>query len=288
MSCMADYQTLFQESEANTLITLNRDGSEQELVDELAALERKEFPFVAEEYAWSREEQLARAEEFRDRIEYIYHPEGDAENHNLPRWRLDDTARLETTRTLPFGSRVLEAGCSSGTVSIEIAKVPSVRAVVGIDIRPSAILHAEALRAELLASGALSSADARKIIFRVKAIEELAVEELYDTVCAFEVLEHLTPNAFDGAVQQLVRLMKPEGNFLMSVPNRYPDQSYVAENRTRWNAPDHKNFFSKWSLETLLKQHFKEVRFFSVANRPVERGVYLCAEGRNPHTKQNK
>jgi len=282
---------IFQESGADVMVALDRKGNETSVLfgKREDTEDQSFFPLMTEEYEWGREEQIQRAKQFRDRIEYLYHPEDDETHPMLSTWRLDDTERLKTTLMLPFGKKVLESGCSSGTVSIEIAKLPQVEKVVGVDIRDDAIDIAHRLVQERVEKGDLTGSDAEKLTFQVRAIEDLEYPvELFDSVCAFEVLEHLTPADFEKAVPALIRLMKPDGNFLVSLPNRYPDQTYM-ENivlkdkdgndvsgwRARWNAPDHKNFFSKTSLEYYLKQYFHTIEFYSVEGRPVDRGVYL-------------
>lgn len=281
----ADYQNIIKTTNADVVVGVDRSGNEVSVLAAKKGVTREKavnvFPVVIDEYEWTREEQIKRAQQFRDRIEYIYSPENDSTHPMLATWRLDDTARLKTTLALPFGKKVLETGCSSGTVAIEIAKLKTVQEVVGIDLRPDAIATANGLLATLRTQGNISAEDAGKVRFEVSAIEDLAsADGYYDSVCAFEVLEHLTLTDFHKAMANMLRLLSPSGAFLMSVPNRYPDAFYTEAKRARWNAPDHKDYFSKESLEWLLKPYFKEVTFHSVDNRPVDKGVYLFAEGR--------
>ena len=243
---------------------------------------QKIFPVVVDEYEWTREEQIRRAQEFRDRIEYIYSPENDVSHPMLSTWRLDDTARIKTTLAMPYGEKVLETGCSSGTVSIEIAKLSQVKEVVGNDLRSDAITTAKDLLAKLVDEGKISKEDSAKIHFEVVAVEDLKYpSEYFDTVCAYEILEHLVIADFHNALVSMSRLLKKDGRFFMSVPNRYPDAFYTESKRMRWPAPDHKNYFSKESLEYLLKKYFKTIIFHSVDGRPTDKGVYLFAEGRD-------
>ncbi len=281
----AEYQNIIDTTSADIVVGVDRTGNEVSVLAARKGVTRETatniFPVVVDEYEWSREEQIKRAQQFRDCIEYIYSPENDSTHPMLATWRLDDTARLKTTLALPFGGKVLETGCSSGTVTIEIAKLPQVREVVGIDLRPDAIATANELLHSLRAKGNISTADAQKVRFEVSAIEDVKTADgSYDSVCAFEVLEHLTIADFHKAMTNMLRLLLPEGAFLMSVPNRYPDQFYTDAKRARWNALDHKDYFSKESLEWLLKPYFKQVTFHSVDGRPVDKGVYLFAEGR--------
>ena len=158
---------IFEKSNADAIMALDKDGEETSVLfkkngDEV---EKKYFPIVMEHYKWSKEEQIAKAEKFRDRIEYLYHPEDDVDHPMLPIWRFDDTARLEATLKLPFGKKVLEAGCSSGTVSIEVAKLSIVQEVVGVDIRIDAINRAKLLVEELVSKGVLNDLEKNKLTF---------------------------------------------------------------------------------------------------------------------------
>ncbi|MDP7367443.1 MAG: class I SAM-dependent methyltransferase [Candidatus Pacebacteria bacterium] len=267
----------FNDSGSDIMIALDREGNEIRTLfkkDKTDSKSKKIFPVMVDKYEWGRTEHIKKAKEFRDRIEYIYTPEGDKGNPQLAKWRLDDEARIKTTKTLPYGEKVLESGCSSGTVSIEIAKNSKVKEVVGVDIRDDAIDIANNLKKK-----ELSELDANKLTFVVSAIEDLDYKSGYfDTVCAFEIFEHLVPDDFEKAILSMIRMMNKDGNFLIAIPNRYPDEFYINENRTRWNAPDHKNFFSVTSLEFILRKYFKNVRFFSINNQSYEKGVHLIAE----------
>lgn len=283
-STKVELKKIFEDSGADVMIALNRAGDEGEILFGKKEDEKgqKIFPIMTEEYEWGREDQIKGAKEFRDRIEYIYHPEDDDSHPMMSTWRLDDTARIDVTKKLPFGKKVLESGCSSGTVTIEIAKLDKVELAVGVDIRDDAIEIANNLVDGLANKGELKKDVVKKLEFVVGAMEDLTYpDESFDSVCSFEVLEHLTPEDFEKAVPNLIRLMKPDGNFFVSLPNRYPDDFYVKAGRTRWNAPDHKNFFSKTSLEYLLKKYFNNVIFYPIDGRATDKGVYLMCECRN-------
>jgi 2-polyprenyl-3-methyl-5-hydroxy-6-metoxy-1,4-benzoquinol methylase len=283
-SVEVDYGEMLDISKADLIVGLDRWGNEIAALASKNGISRKKavkiFPVVIDQYEWSRKEQIKHAQEFRDRIEYIYSPENDSSHPMLSTWRLDDTARLKATLALPFGKKVLETGCSSGTVTIEIAKLPQTIEVVGIDLRPDAIQTAKNLVAKLTKEGKLDSKDAGKIKFQVSSVEDLYCKSQFDNVCAFEILEHLVSSDFHKALKNMGNLLKDDGTFFMSVPNRYPDEFYVKTNRIRWQAPDHKNYFSKESLTYLLKDYFEKVIFYSLDNQPVDKGVYLLVEAR--------
>ena len=269
----------FNNSESDVMIALDRQGNEIDILFGVSQKAKKIFPVMIDKYEWDRVEHIKRAKEFRDRIEYIYHPEDDKGNPQLAKWRIDDESRIKKTKILPYGRKVLESGCSSGTISIEIAKDSNVKEVVGVDIRDDAIDIAGYLQKDLENKNELTKTDSEKLKFISSAIEDLNYKNGYfDTVCAFEIFEHLVPDDFEKAILSMIRMMNPNGNFLITVPNRYPDEFYINENRTRWNAPDHKNFFNVTNLEFMLKKYFKNIIFFSINDQPYDKGVHLIAE----------
>lgn len=277
-----EFKDALTESGANILVSLDRKGNEGEVLDSRTHSRHhaRKFPIVTDAYDWSRQDQLKGATMHRDRIEYIFEPEKDVMDPRLATWRLDDTARIKAISSLQFGEKVLETGCSSGTVSIKIAELPTVKQVVGVDLRKDAIEKAEQLTESLASQHRLRADTPLKLTFMHAAIEELTyMSGYFDSVCAFEILEHMTLSDFHAAVKSMQKFLSDEGTFFVSVPNRYPHQDFEAARRTRWNAPDHKNYFSRYSLSFLLRKHYERVHIIEgVDTLDPDNGVYLLAE----------
>jgi len=236
------------------------------------------YPIVVESYLWNGVRQLNSAEAHKDKIERVYNKEDVPEETKI--MLQDDDRRMELIKTFSYGLRVLEAGCSQGTASIKIAELPQVREVHGIDIRQSAVEEGNKLIRDLVSSGKIT----REVGDKVK-LEKLRIEDLpssygeYDAVCAYEVFEHMAPQDFFPAFQRLYQFIKPDGSFFVSVPNRFPAKKYDEEGRSRWRWHDHRNFFSKLSLEMFLRNFFEKVRFVPFyENESVEDGIYLISE----------
>jgi len=226
---------------------------------------------ATEQLKYFKKRHVALAEKYRDKIkDRLLSPERVPEEYKklIP----DDYKRVRIILGLPYGERVLDAGCSDGTISIKIAELG--KRVVGIDIAPSAIKEANEQRESC------PKEIRRNVSFQVGTVEDLDFPDNYFyTVCAFETLEHLGASQVDAGIKSLVRVLKPRGNLLVTTPNRYPNASYVKEGRSRWKWHNHFHFFSKLSLECILSKYFKEIRFAAMNEKP-EEGIYLICECR--------
>lgn len=236
------------------------------------------FPVIAEPYIWDEQSQLKSAEKYKDNIKRVFNPE--REPVQVQNMLKDDLRRMELIQKFVYGRRVLEVGCSDGSVSIKIAEKPEVSQVVGIDIRQSAINDGKKLLLRLKKEGKISQKTANKVKLVKLRIEDLPNKwPKFDSVCAYEVFEHMAPQDFLPAFQHLYRFIKPDGKFFISVPNRFPNPKYEKLGRSRWRWFDHRNFFSQLSLEMFLKNFFKNIKFYPLyKNETVAESIYLIAE----------
>ena len=273
---------LFGESGAETLVSLDEAGEETgEFVLYRDAFLRRHgpgldpersgcFPFVVkqERIPAARSHHAEEAESYRDRIgDRILNPERvDPEMRHLIE---DDLQRVERVLSLPFGKKVLDVGCSDGTVTLMAAERWGCDEVVGVDVAGSAV---EEARANARKRGLEQSAR-----FSVSFIEDLDYPDgVFDTVCATETLEHVAPGCFNACLENLVRMLKPTGNIIVTVPNRYPDSSYIEQKRDRWRWPAHHHFFSSLSLSYVLGKYFSNIELFPHDDiNPAAKGIYL-------------
>lgn len=266
---------------AKQVFFLNREG---EVIDMIGGARgvipdsSTAFPVVVDYYEWDIDKQAKSAEKYKDQIKRVFY------QHDVDegvKWMLqDDIRRLEVVQGFDYGARVLEVGSSDGAVSIKIAQQPKVKEVFAIDIRQSAIVDGKNLLKDLVKRGELSKKAAGKIILKKYAIEDFPSRYgQFDSVCAYEIFEHLSPWDLMPVFMYLYRFIKPNGRFFISVPNRFPDKKYEKEGRGRWHWSDHRNFFSQLSLELFLTSFFKDVKFYSLyqGEKP-GKSLYLICE----------
>jgi SAM-dependent methyltransferase len=132
-------------------------------------------------------------------------------------------------RDLAHAHRVLEVGAGRGEFIARLNTGAGVRAE-GIDLNPRAV--AEAQR-----QGLPVTAD---------DVHRLAAERpgQYDAVCAFQVLEHLPDTA--DFLDALLRLLRPGGRLILSVPNQ---RSRLADPASPMDRPPH--HMTRWHAGVL-------------------------------------
>lgn len=233
------------------------------------------IPIVLDDKKWDLKKQEESADKYKDEIKRIL------DLNNVEKGReesiKDDIARVKLVASFDYGANVLEFGCSDGTVSLYISKNKKVKKIIGVDVRKSAIRDANNLLKKKTKDKFLTVSQAKKIHFIRGNIEKLfPTTRKFDTICAFEVLEHIHPSQFNQVFQSLHNLLKDGGKMFITLPNRYPNDKYEKLKRHRWPWPDHKNFFTELSLKSLLEPHFKKITFYRLykGEKPSE-SIYL-------------
>ncbi|MFA6184007.1 MAG: class I SAM-dependent methyltransferase [Parcubacteria group bacterium] len=236
------------------------------------------LPVVIESYLWNEKDQNNSAEKYKDQIKRVFYP--DKVEKNVKNMLQDDLRRIELIESFNYGKKVLEVGCSDGSVSIKIAQIPNVSKVVGIDIRKSAIKDGKRLIKDLLKQGIINYGVAKKIKLENFTIENFPLRfGKFDSVCAYEVFEHMAPQDMLPAFQNLYKFIKKDGKFFISVPNRFPNKKYEKMGRARWHWFDHRNYFSKISLEIFLSNFFNDIKVHSLYEEEDSKdSIYLIFE----------
>jgi putative peptidoglycan lipid II flippase len=111
------------------------------------------------------------------------------------------------------GMRILDVGCGRGEILRRCAQLGA--RAYGIDYAPAAVaMSQQALSDERLA--AVYRADAKLLPF---------VDALFDRVLLFDIVEHLHPWELDQALQEVHRVLRPDGKVIVhTAPNAWYDR----------------------------------------------------------------
>ncbi len=138
------------------------------------------------------------------------------------------------------GREVLDAGCGVGYGSAHLAT--AARRVLGVDRSVEAIAYArERYRAPNLE-------------FAVMDLLGLDLRDRsFDTVCAFEAVEHLSDR--EAHLREVARVLRDEGEYLVSTPR-------AERTTTSPENPHHLVEYSAADFEELLRGFFAEVELY--------------------------
>ncbi len=148
---------------------------------------------------------------------------------------------------LKAGMRVLDAGCGSGRHLCAAFRTPGME-VVGVDLNRADLDKAKGfltlMAAETEGRWLISRADVTKLPFR---------DDSFDVVVCSEVLEHVVENR--TAVGELLRVLKPGGDLVVTVPRFLPERICWALSSAYHQEPGgHIRIYKKGELLNLLKE----------------------------------
>lgn len=152
-----------------------------------------------------------------------------------------------TSLVLKPGMKVLDAGCGTGRHLCEAFRRQGVH-VVGIDLNWDDLRKAQALAALTSAEDSggrlVAKADVTRLPFK---------DESFDVVVCSEVLEHIPENR--KAVAELLRVLKPGKDMVVSVPRYFPERVCWALSEAYHNEPGgHIRIYRKSELKNLLEK----------------------------------
>jgi ubiquinone/menaquinone biosynthesis C-methylase UbiE len=140
----------------------------------------------------------------------------------------------------------IDIGCGTG-LRMKFF-IPRVDRLIGIDISETRIKEAKKMHPEIN----FIISDARKLPFK---------NQIFDTVLALEVIEHL-PNYYDQEVflQEVKRVLKPGGKFIISTPNSPIFKLYCIFAREYY--PTHFSELNYFQFKYCLKKYFGNVKIY--------------------------
>lgn len=163
------------------------------------------------------------------------------------------------------GDTVLDAACGLGYGTAVLASCSSGANFIGVDIDPESISYAEANYASLNPAISYRACDITKLSF--------IPDHSIDVVVSFETIEHI--ENYDLFLNEIKRVLKPDGRIIGSVPNLWCDETGKDPN------PHHYHVFD-WK-----KLHFEISKYFIVDGRwsQVAGGGYKMHDGKREMTR---
>jgi ubiquinone/menaquinone biosynthesis C-methylase UbiE len=141
------------------------------------------------------------------------------------------------------GKSVLDIASGEGYGSAILAKVAD--AVIGVDIAPEAVSHAQAQYSSLL-----------NLKFLVGSCSAIPVADAsIDVVTSFETIEH--HDQHEEMMQEIKRVLRPDGVLIISSPNRL-----VYSDMPQYSNPFHVKELYYEEFSALLKQSFQQVYLY--------------------------
>lgn len=156
----------------------------------------------------------------------------------------EHVARYAFAARMAKGRRVLDAGCGSGYGAAKLAQ--EAQEVLGIDISQGTV------------DDARQTYKATNLRFEcADCLDIPAADGSFDLVVAFEIIEHLRD--WRGFLEQVRRVLAPDGQFVVSTPNRL----YYAEARAALGPnPFHVHEFEYQEFRRELEAVFPHVTMY--------------------------
>ena len=143
------------------------------------------------------------------------------------------------------GFVILDAGCGSGRHLRALAKLPGMK-IFGVDRNPNDVDEAVKALKEMT--------DARSVDYSVTCADITALpfeNEYFDCVICSEVLEHIPEH--EAAVKELVRVLKPNGNLVVSVPRYFSERiCWLISSQYSTDEGGHIRIYKKKKLQKML------------------------------------
>ena len=157
--------------------------------------------------------------------------------------RVEHYHRYALARMLVHDKVVLDLACGEGYGSALLSTVA--REVVGVDLAPDAVAHAQTTYGHL-----------PNLFFECNSATHTGLlDARFDVVVSFETIEHLAEQA--EMLAEIRRVLKPEGVLVISSPNR----PVYSEGRNYHNE-FHVKELDFAEFEALLQPHFGQVDYY--------------------------
>lgn len=158
-------------------------------------------------------------------------------------------ARYKFAARFTKNKKVLDIGTGSGGGAYYIAQ-RGAKEVLGADYSKAAISQA---REKFI----LPNLDFKV----VDALNIKTLNERFDVIIAFELIEHLPISSYSIFIAEVKELLNPEGILLISTPNRLVS----SPNREKPYNPYHTKEFTPEEFAKLVREHFPNVKLLGIS-----------------------
>lgn len=160
-----------------------------------------------------------------------------------PELELEHMHRYSAVAPLLSGKVVLDAACGTGYGSYILAR--NAKQVIGIDIDPETVAYA---KEKYTADG---------LEFREMSIDSLQFPDaFFDAVISFETIEHVSEELQHIFLEQVRRVLKPDGFFVVSTPDL---DVFMRRSHGTYRNPFHIKEYNAACFQRLLEQYFTHV-----------------------------
>ncbi|QGQ98489.1 glycosyltransferase [Paenibacillus psychroresistens] len=159
---------------------------------------------------------------------------------------IEHLQRYYSIANLVKGKIVVDAACGEGYGSFFLSK--SAEKVIGIDISDEAISNAQ-----------LKYKESQNIKFIQGSVDSLTMldDNSIDVFVSFETIEHINEQQQLKFIAEVTRVLKDDGIFLISTPDKYWYTDWANHNNTF-----HVKEFYKEEFKTFLEGFFANIQFF--------------------------
>lgn len=169
----------------------------------------------------------------------------------------EEQVRLATS--LVSGRKILDIGCGEGIITSKL----NGNEVIGIDISKNAIKYAK------------QHFENERVKFAVASALQLPfADNSFDCVCAFEVIEHLTPEDMHKCLKEIRRVCKTEGRVIISTPN-LSSIYHALFHSIRINSKEHINVMDFLHVINIISKYFTILKVYSHTETPWLRWAWL-------------
>jgi len=180
-----------------------------------------------------------------------YEKEFYVQDENKPEYMvLPDALRHTNTmaiikyRDLIHGN-IVDVGSDHSIYTLIAAENKNVTSAIGVDLFPPSLVKFERLKSYVHPDVA---AKTTMVCANALELDQHFEENQFDSLLTFHMIEHLFPEDLDDGIQQMKRILKPEGYLIVSIPWETAHDS--GNHCTFWNDVTLIELFENHGFET--------------------------------------